>query len=77
MSDMPMVGLQEAVARELIRDRTRGRPVVAQRHVRVALLLRRLAERLDPEPLPAPAPVPPRRGPVGSRPGGIRAVGAR
>jgi hypothetical protein len=49
---------QEAVARALILERTRSRahrsPV--RRHVRVALALRGLAERLDPGPDHADAP---------------------
>ena len=49
----------EALARQIILDRTsrrrHERPV--QRHVRSALILRRLAERLDP---PAPSETPAR-----------------
>lgn len=58
MSEAPALSLQQAVARELIRERTRLQPRVVARHARTALVLRRLAERLDPAPEPQPQPQP-------------------
>lgn len=64
---------QEAVARALILERTRSRahrsPV--RRHVRVALVLRRLAERLDPGPDTTDGPPAALRP---TRPSGIRTL---
>jgi hypothetical protein len=49
---MNALPLHEALARQVIAERTeelrRGRPF--RRHARTAVLLRRLAHRLDPEP---------------------------
>lgn len=49
----PLLSPEEAIARELIVDRVVRHHHVApqsRRHARTALLLRRLAARLDPEP---------------------------
>ena len=77
MTVSPTMSLQEAVAREqirnLIRERNRLRPRILRRHARTALVLRRLAERLDPGPDPVPAPW---RAGAGSQSGGIRPVAA-
>lgn len=55
----PLLSPQEAIARELIIDRVERRPRVprrVRRHTRTALVLRRLAARLDPEAVsPEPA----------------------
>ena len=60
----PILTPQEAIARDLIIDGVArhhrvhrvARPV--RRHTRTALVLRRLAARLDPEPEPTSAPRP-------------------
>jgi len=51
----PILSPQEAMARDLITDQVARRhhhrlPPQARRHIRTALVLRRLAARLDPEP---------------------------
>lgn len=52
------IPLHEELARQLIAERTadlqHGRPF--RRHPRTAVVLRRLAQRLDPQPDPAPGP---------------------
>jgi len=55
----PILTPQEAIARDLIVDHVAGQHRVARpvrRHTRTALVLRRLAARLDPEPEPTTAP---------------------
>jgi hypothetical protein len=55
---MNAIPFPEALARQVIAERTeelrRGRPF--RRHARTAVLLRRLAQRLDPQLRPVPAP---------------------
>ena len=48
----PLLSPEEAIVRDLITDRIARQhhlPLQARRHIRTALLLRRLAARLDPE----------------------------
>ena len=57
----PILTPQEAIARDLIIDHVARQHRVARpvrRHTRTALVLRRLAARLDPEPDPTSAPRP-------------------
>lgn len=67
----PLLTPEEAIARELIRERIEHahRHRVERRHTRTAALLRRLAERLDPQPASWRENAP-------SRPSGIRPAGA-
>ncbi len=71
----PLLSPQEAIARELIIDRVQRRHVhrPERRHARAAAVLRRLAERLDPQPVTWPTQ---RRDGAPARPSGIRPAGA-
>lgn len=63
----PILSPEEAIARELIIDRVQRRHVHRpdRRHTRTAAVLRRLAERLDPQPASRQTQAP-------ARPSGIR-----
>lgn len=71
----PLLSPQEAIARELIIDRVQRRHAhrPERRHARTAAVLRRLAERLDPQPVTWSVP---RRDGTPARPSGTRPAGA-
>ena len=71
----PLLSPQEAIARQLIVDRVHRRHAHGpdRRHSRTAAVLRRLAERLDPQPVTWQAQ---RRDGAPAQPSGIRPAGA-